>query len=445
MSAIARYFHAKGVIVSGYDKTETTITKELIAEGVKVYYDENVNRIPKDIDMVVYTPAIPAQHKELQYYQANGYDVLKRSDVLQLITKSSFNICVAGTHGKTTTTTMIAHLLRDSGYGCNAFLGGISANYGTNFWANERNVCVIEADEYDRSFLKLHPDVALITAMDADHLDIYQTSDNVKQAYRDFAAKVKSGGLLIKKFGLDRAMKASKTLAYSLQNDSAEVYASNITIKDGGYVFDFAMEDMLIENLHLYMGGMHNVENMVAAVAVAGSLKIESDKIRKAVASFKGVRRRFEYIIPPRDAGSMVKGLTFIDDYAHHPEELTALINSVKSLFPQQKCTVIFQPHLYTRTRDFASGFADALSLAHHAILLPVYPARELPIEGVESSIIAGKMEGSNTLMSKEELLQWLENNFSKNRNREFGEVLVTAGAGDIDKLVPVIKTIVTS
>lgn len=437
MSAIARYFHSRGVRVSGYDLTETALTKALVTEGIPVHYNEDVQRIPKDADVVVYTPAIPKENKELRYYQDNAYNVVKRSDVLQLITESSFNICVAGTHGKTTTSTMIAYLLRDSGYGCNAFLGGISANYDTNFWADEKNVCVIEADEYDRSFLKLSPDVAVITAMDADHLDIYKTEENVKQAYRDFAGRVKKDGLLLKKLGLDRKMEASSTLSYSLQNDSADVYAANIQLKNGGYEFDVVMKNNMIAGLHLNMGGMHNVENMTAAIAVAGYLNIENEKIRKAVASFKGVKRRFEYVVH-------TPGLIFIDDYAHHPEELKALINSVKTLFPQKKCTVIFQPHLYSRTRDFAAEFAEVLDMAHQIILLPIYPARELPVEGVSSDLILQKMHNNNkAVMDKDALLSWVSGVFNKTRNTEFGEVLITAGAGDIDKLIIPIKEII--
>lgn len=436
MSAIARYFHYKGVKVSGYDRAETELTKSLVAEGISVHYHEDVERIPKDANIVVYTPAISTEHKELAFYMANGYRVVKRSDILQIITESSFNICVAGTHGKTTTTSMIAHLLRDSGYGCNAFLGGIAANYDTNFWASVNNVCVIEADEYDHSFLKLSPDVAVITAMDADHLDVYETEENLRQAYKDFAGRIKQGGLLLKKFGLERNMNASRTLDYSLQNDSADVYAANIQLQQGGYKFDVVMSNNAINGLQLNMGGMHNVENMTAAIAVADSLNIDNEKIKKAVASYKGVKRRFEYIIKEDD-------LVFVDDYAHHPEELKALINSVKSLFSQKKCTVIFQPHLFTRTRDFAREFAEVLDMAHQVILLPIYPARELPIEGVNADLILSYMKlNSKAVMEKQELLNWIENGFQINRDREFGEVLVTAGAGDIDKLVLPVKEI---
>ncbi len=436
MSAIARYFASIGKNVSGYDKTETENTKDLKAAGIEVHYTEDVERIPKDADYVVYTPAVPKDHKELVYYQEHGYRVVKRSDILQVITETSFNICVAGTHGKTTTSTMVAHLLRDSGYGCNAFLGGISANYDTNFWSSANNVCVVEADEYDRSFLKLSPDVAVVTAMDADHLDIYGTEENVKEAFREFAGKVKPGGLLLKKFGLERKLAADRTLTYSLQNDSAEIYAANIQMKDGGYNFDAVLQEKTIAGIRLNMGGMHNVENMMAAVAVANSMGIEEEKIKNAVAGFKGVKRRFEYIICRED-------LVFVDDYAHHPEELKALINGVKSLFPGKRCTLIFQPHLFTRTRDFASAFAEVLGKVDRVILLPVYPARELPIEGVSSSMILENVElEAKALYTKKQLLDWVENNFAVNRDKEFGEVLVIAGAGDIDKLVAPVKQI---
>jgi len=445
MSAIARFFHSNGIRVSGYDRGETGLIKELEAEGIQIHFDENVEMIPKDVDIVVYTPAVPRDHKELVFYQQHGYKVVKRSDVLQMITKSSFNICVAGTHGKTTTTTMIAHLLRDSGYGCNAFLGGISVNYGTNFWGSERNVCVVEADEYDRSFLKLDPDIAVISSMDPDHLDIYGTAQAMEEAFVDFSKKIKPGGLLISKFGLERGkdLAASRHLTYSLQNESADAYAGNIRMRNGSYEFDVMIRDNRLEDVVLNMGGMHNVENVVAAIAVASSLEIENDKIRAAVESFKGVKRRFEYIIKN-------ERIVFIDDYAHHPEELRALIQGAKTLFKQKKCTIIFQPHLYTRTRDLVSGFAEVLDLADEVILLPIYPARELPVEGVNSEMILKKMKieslpagrQGKKVMSKDELLKWIKSDYVKNVNTEFGQVLITAGAGDIDMVVEPIKEI---
>lgn len=436
MSAIARFFHAGGVKVSGYDKTPTVLTNELEASGVAVHYEENVELVPKNPDLVVYTPAIPAEHKELVYFREKGAKVVKRSDVLQIITESSFNICIAGTHGKTTITSMVAHLLRDSGFGCNAFLGGISVNYGTNFWSSEKNVCVIEADEYDRSFLKLNPDVAIITAMDADHLDIYGTAEAVEEAFIDFSKRVRPGGLLIRQFGLKRGkeLTAGQHITYSLQNESADVYAANIRMMNGSYEFDVMWKNSMLENVKLNMGGMHNVENAIAAIAVASSLGIENEKIKAAVESFRGVKRRFEYIIKN-------DRLVFVDDYAHHPEELRALITGAKTLFRQKKCTVIFQPHLYSRTRDLADGFAEVLDLADEVILLPIYPARELPIAGVSSEMILERMRNENKqVLEKEELMNWIANDYGATLNKEFGEVLITAGAGDIDVLVEPIK-----
>ena len=433
MSALARYFHSKGVSVGGYDKTPSSLTKELEQEGMKIHYEENVDLIPKDAELVVYTPAVPKEHKELVYYQKNGFKVVKRSDVLQIATESSFNICIAGTHGKTTITTMVAHLLRHTGYGCNAFLGGISVNYGTNFWSSERNVSVVEADEYDRSFLKLSPDVAVITAMDPDHLDIYGTAEAMEQAFIDFSDRIKEGGLLISKFGLKRAkdLKGTRHLTYSVQNHNADAHAENIKMMNGSYEFDTVIKEKRIENVRLNIGGMHNVENAIAAITVASSLNIDEKKIKAAVTDFKGVKRRFEYIIKTND-------LVFIDDYAHHPEELRALISGAKSLFSDKKCTVIFQPHLYTRTRDLAGGFAEVLDMADEVILLPIYPARELPIEGVSSEMILSKMKNKNKkVLSKEELKEWIKKDLKKQ-----GRVLVTAGAGDIDLLVEPIKEI---
>lgn len=439
MSAIARYFHSKGARVSGYDKTETGLTKELEQSGIHVHYEEDIEQLPKDIQLVVYTPAIPDGHKELQYYREHGYTIAKRSDVLQLITSSSFNICVSGTHGKTTISTMIAHVLRHSGYGCNAFLGGISVNYGTNFWSHEKNVFVIEADEYDRSFLKLSPDIAIISAMDPDHLDIYGTAEAMEQAFIDFSKRIKPGGKLVRNLGLKRGneLRADRQMTYSLQNKSADSYAVNIRTVDGSYRFDVMMEDTMLDNVVLHMGGLHNAENAIAAITVASSLGIGNDSIREAIEVFAGVKRRFEYIIKTKD-------LVFIDDYAHHPEELKALINGAKSLFPQRKCTVIFQPHLFTRTRDLADGFAEALGLADIVILLPIYPARELPINGVNSEMILNKINKKDKkVLTKDELMNWINNDYSKSINRETGDLLITAGAGDIDMMVALIKTII--
>jgi len=438
MSALAKFFVSKGIQVSGYDKTPAKITRDLEAKGVSVHYEENIKAVPEKTDLVIYTPAIPSDHKELEYCRKRGDKVVKRSDVLEIITKSSFNICVAGTHGKTTITSMVAHLLRDSGVGCNAFLGGITVNYDTNFWGSEKNICVVEADEYDRSFLKLNPDIAIISAMDADHLDIYGTAAAMEEAFIDFSRKLRPGGILIRQFGLKRGkdLVASEQITYSLQNENADVYAQHIKMENGSYLFDVVLKRDRIENLRLNMGGMHNVENVVAAIAATSSLGIEKQRIREAIAGFRGVKRRFEYIIKNNR-------LVFIDDYAHHPEELRALISGAKTLFRQKKCTIIFQPHLYSRTRDLADGFADALDLADEIILLPVYPARELPVDGVDSALILDRMKREQRkIMDKDNLMKWVTNVFKKNANKELGEVLITAGAGDIDGLVDPIKEI---
>lgn len=427
MSALARYFHFHGKIVSGYDRTATTLTRQLENEGIPVHYEDDPAAAPKDADLVVYTPAVPKDHQELLYYQQHNYPLLKRSEVLGMITSSSFNICVAGTHGKTTVSTMIAHILRHTGYGCNAFLGGISVNYNSNFWSDTRNVCVVEADEYDRSFLKLSPDIAVVTAMDADHLDIYGTAEAVHEAFVQFSGRLKPGGLLLNKKGLD--LKGDPQWTYGLDG-GADFFASDIKVDQGDYLFNVQTGDWQLKNVVLTMGGRHNVENATAAIAVAHRLGIAGDRIIPAVAAFRGVKRRFEYIVKePRRV--------FIDDYAHHPEELRALISGAKELFGGMKCTIIFQPHLFTRTRDFVDGFAKSLDLADEVFLLPIYPARELPIEGVTSQLIAAKMTpGKATVVDKQEILTIIKDKVAKDNLK----LLITAGAGDIDTLVQPIR-----
>lgn len=445
MSALARYFLSKGKEVSGYDKTSTTLTRQMEQEGMKIHYEDDVDLLDKNADLVVYTPAIPKDQKELNFYLDHDYDLEKRSDVLQQITSDSYNICIAGTHGKTTISTLVAHILRHAGYGCNAFLGGVSINYHTNFWSSDNNVSVVEADEYDRSFLKLSPDVAVISAMDADHLDIYQTKEKMDEAFAAFAEKLRPGGMLFTKYGLpDKMFSASNHGRYSLQNDMADVYGSEITMRDGGYFFDIKAKKWELKNVKLNMGGMHNVENAVVAAAIASYLKIDPLKIKNAIGTFKGVKRRFEYIINAHQAAGLKNNVIYIDDYAHHSEELAALIKSVKSLFSFKRCTIIFQPHLYSRTKDLAKEFAESLDLADRILLLPIYPARELPVEGVSSQLIVDKMENENVaVVSKGELLNYLETDYlNLVHESSFGEVLVTAGAGDIDQLVEPIKNI---
>lgn len=432
MSAIARYFKFHGREVSGYDKTETVLTKQLVAEGIPVHYDDNLELAPKDADLVVYTPAIPKDHSELNFYRNGAYPLMKRSEVLGVITEGSFNICVAGTHGKTTITTMIAHLLRHTGYGCNAFLGGVAVNYNSNYWSDSRNVCVVEADEYDRSFLRLSPDIAVITAMDADHLDIYGTPEAMEEAYIEFSKRVKMGGWMISKHGLSRgaSLESTHQLTYSLHDSGADIHAENIRMENGSYHFNVVTRLWKLNDITLNMGGLHNIENVIAAIMIAHHLGIADNKIKAAVADFKGVKRRFEYMIK-------TPSLVFVDDYAHHPEELRALISGARKLFPDKKCTVIFQPHLFTRTRDFAKEFAESLDLADQVVLLPIYPARELPVEGVTSNLILDQMSISDKqILDKAQVLEFIK---QQNKNNW---LLITAGAGDIDTLLQPVKTI---
>lgn len=435
MSALARYFNALGKTVSGYDKTPTPLTSQLESEGIGIHFEENLDLIPANPDLVVYTPAVPAHHLELVYFQQKKIPVLKRSEVLGIISNSSFNICIGGTHGKTTTTTMTAHLLRHSGFGCNAFLGGISVNYNTNFWSDPRNVAVIEADEYDRSFLRLHPDIAVISSMDPDHLDIYGTEEKLQEAFVAFSQRLKPEGVLFCKYGLpkEKELKANKSFTYSVLNQSADVFAENISMANGSYTFSVSLPETRIDGIQLNMGGLHNVENALVSIAIAYYLGIDSEKIKAAVASFKGVKRRFEYIIK-------TSRMVFVDDYAHHPEELRALLQGAKALFPDRRCTVLFQPHLFSRTNDLSEGFAESLNLADQVILLPIYPARELPMEGVTSSLIAEKMEkGKVLLLEKQALNNYLSNIWKDGSDQS--ELFITAGAGDIDALVqPIAK-----
>jgi UDP-N-acetylmuramate--alanine ligase len=429
MSALARFFKERNCNVSGYDKTNTPLTEKLMQEGIDIHFSEDLNLINKEVDLVVYTPAIPKQHLELVWYQENNYQVVKRSDVLQYISDEMQAVCVAGTHGKTTISTLISHILRHTEYGCNAFLGGISSNYGVNYWSSSNSCAVIEADEYDRSFLKLHPHIAVVTAMDADHLDIYGTVEEMERCYFEFVSQVKD--TVLYKHGLKHSslFKAPKKVSYSLQNDAATFYATDIKMKNGSYTFTFNKEGNALATISLNIGGMHNVENCIAALAVCDLMNVDMKKVELAIADFKGVKRRFEYILKNEKC-------VYIDDYAHHPEELKMLLSSAKALFPNKKVSVVFQPHLFTRTRDFVDGFAESLDIADEVVLLDIYPARELPIEGVTSDIILNKMGINNKhILSKEGVMKWIEaSNF---------EVLVTAGAGDIDTLIhPIKKTL---
>ncbi len=433
MSAIARYFNLRGAKVSGYDKTETPLTQALQAEGIDIHFDENVNAIPKNVDVVVYTPAIPKEHLELVFYQQNNFTVVKRSDILQWITDQSKVIAVAGTHGKTTTSSMIAHLLKHSGFDCTAFLGGITANYNSNFLVGKNDWVVVEADEYDRSFLKLFPQIAVITAVDPDHLDIYKGGlADFENTFLEFASQVKEEGTVFYKMNIPiqskiKNLKSKTKISYSLDLNESEIKTENIVYKNGTYHFDIIYKDKLIKGFELNVHGLYNIENAVAAISVGLELNINLEKIKAAMASFKGVKRRFEYIVKNEKT-------IYIDDYAHHPNELAPFLNSVRKIYPNKKITVIFQPHLFSRTRDFASGFSESLSLCDELILLPIYPARELPMEGVNSEMLLKNILIENKkIVEKKDLMDEL-------KSREI-EVLCTVGAGDIDQFIEPIKS----
>jgi len=430
MSALARFFAQRGAVVQGYDRTETDLTRILSAEGMNIHYADDVSVLDKETELVVYTPAIPKDSKILNWYLDNKYPIFKRSDVLQWITEAMFAITVAGTHGKTTVSTMIGYLLREAGDGCNAFLGGISVNYNSNYWSGNNETAVVEADEYDRSFLKLSPNIAVLTSMDADHLDIYGTVEEMEAAFIQYTENIKPGGTLLVKHGLHRGseLQGPETRTYSLQNDAADYYATNIVQKDGGYNFTVIGRGNIIQDVRLPIGGMHNVENAIAAIAVTQLLDISGTDVKAALAGFKGIKRRFEYVVKN-------ERVVYIDDYAHHPEELAALISSAKRLFPKRRCVVAFQPHLFSRTRDLATGFARSLDLADEVLLLDIYPARELPVEGVSIQLIAEQMANpKHTVLSKEALLEYVK--------AAPLDLFITAGAGDIDKLVQPIKEI---
>ena len=433
MSALARYFNTQGVVVSGYDKTPTLLTDALVEEGIQIHFEDDLTKIDKAATVIVYTPAIPTEHGELNYYRDNKYLVVKRSDVLQWITENAFTIAIAGTHGKTTTTSMTAHILRHTGYGCNAFLGGIATNYGTNFWSHEKNVVVVEADEYDRSFLKLAPNIAVITSVDPDHLDIYGTAEEVVIAFGEFSDKIKTGGVLIQKWGTKfKTNTSNKTvLSYGYNYNEASYHTIHLKVVEGSYHFDLVHPAGVCKDIILNMGGLHNVENVSAAIAIALSLEIDEVKIKEAVASFAGVKRRFEYKVKTANK-------VLIDDYAHHPEELNALISGVRSLYPNEKMVLVFQPHLYSRTKDQCDGFVETLDKADEVILLPIYPARELPMEGVSSEMLLAKMKLSHKkIMSKDELFDWAANSQDK--------LIVMAGAGDIDTCILKVQEILTN
>ncbi len=429
MSGLARYFAHLGCIVCGYDKTPTDLTDELRHEGIQVVFDDCSELVPKSFrdnepdTLVIYTPAIPNDSDILNFFQKKGFELYKRSQVLGIISKSKFTVAVAGTHGKTTTSCMVAHILKDSGKDCSAFLGGIASNYQTNVLFGDNDIVVVEADEYDRSFLTLYPDTAIITSMDADHLDIYGDHAQLTESFQLFAGQIKEGGNLINHKGLP--LEGGTTYGIDA---GADVNASNIRIDNGDFYFDFANSQTSITGIKMGIAGIHNVDNAVAAIEATLRLGVKADAIKSALGSFKGVKRRFEYIVKNERH-------IYIDDYAHHPEELRACISSVKKLYPNKKLTTIFQPHLFTRTRDFADGFAEVLDMSDELIMLDIYPARELPIDGVNSEMILAKIRyAKKRKCGKQEAIELIKT--------EQPELLLTVGAGDIDQLVQPLKII---
>lgn len=432
MSAIARYYNTKGYKVSGYDKTPSPLTHALESEGIEVHYEDNIEFIPKDTEstLVVYTPAIPKDMGELVYVQENGYRVIKRSRMLGEISEGQRCMAVAGTHGKTTTSTLVSHIFTATGEGCSAFLGGISKNYGTNLLVHENNVVVAEADEFDRSFLQLFPEIAVITSMDADHLDIYGDEAHIHEAFRAFASQV--SGTVIAKKGLPLSSQDTKAklMSYSYNDPEADFYAV-LTDGDGnGFThFDLHHPNGVIKDCVVGIPGWVNIENAVAASAIGLTYGLDAEKIKEALASFEGVKRRFDIQLKSEK-------YIYIDDYAHHPREISAALTSIKGNFPDYRITAIFQPHLYTRTRDFADGFAESLSCVDKLILLDIYPAREEPIPGVTSEIIFKNVTApEKVLLNKSELMEHLQNTVTGEK-----ELFVTVGAGDIDRFIEPIK-----
>ncbi|MCB0401599.1 MAG: UDP-N-acetylmuramate--L-alanine ligase [Flavobacteriales bacterium] len=439
MSALARYYRAQGVKVYGYDKTSTELTRQLEQEGIEIHYEEKVELLEQlfesatDNWLVCYTPAIPKDNQEFLFFQERGINLYKRSEVLGLITQNYFTIAVAGTHGKTTTSSMVAHILNECGVNCLAFLGGISVNFNSNLLLNDQaDTIVVEADEYDRSFLTLSPDIALVTSLDADHLDIYGDSDHMQKAYRDFVGKIKPGGTLITKAQYADTLNNRQDIYYKTYSltDQADTHAMHLQVAGGAYVADVQSNNSSVKDVEIGLPGIHNVENAMGAFAIAKALGLDENAIKAALKSYRGVKRRFEYHIKTPD-------LVYIDDYAHHPSELNMCIRSVRELYPNKKIIGVFQPHLYSRTRDFAIGFAESLSLLDELILLDIYPARELPIPGVNSEMIAAMVTiPEKVVLGKGELIGCL-------RDKHL-EVLLTVGAGDIDTLIQPIKNLLS-
>jgi len=421
MSALARYFHYKGAGIFGYDLTSTPLTKQLEQEGMQIHYRSDISMIPGDIDFVIYTPAIPGNHEELNYFQETGIAIYKRSEVVGKLSEEHYTIAIAGTHGKTSISALTAHLLHAAGIKVMGLIGGIMKNYHSNLIISKNSeYFIIEADEYDRSFLQLKPDIAVISSMDADHLDVYGNTDQLTEGFKLFAGQVKKDGLLIVNEKVQEFVQQSITYGF---DQIADIRATNVHVSGGKFIFNLEYQSNTISNIKMVIPGHHYIENALAAAAIGFKLELTNEQIKSGLESFKGVERRFEVRVNSDNK-------TYIDDYAHHPEEIKATVKAVKMLYPGRKITGIFQPHLFSRTKDFVNEFAESLENFDEIIILPIYPAREKPIEGVTSAIIYDKIKNTNKqLISKSELISFLL--------KKQLEVLVTMGAGDIGLMVP--------
>lgn len=429
MSALAKFYVEHEANVYGYDLTPSHITNELTKQGVKIHFEDNPSLLPPNIDLAIYTPAIPKNHKEFNFLKKQNTKLLKRAEILGEISEEFNTIAIAGTHGKTTTTAICAQILKASGHKINAFIGGIATNFKSNcFFENNARFLIVEADEFDRSFLTLSPNTAIITSMDADHLDVYNNTENLISSFYDFIDKIKPGGTLIYHVSLNvPETNRINLLSYSLNNSEADIYVSKISHHQASYTFDLHFKDKTFKNLKFNFPGHHNLENTIAACgALLVQNEISETELSNALSSFQGVHRRFEIVFDSENT-------TLIDDYAHHPTEIRNCLSSIKAKYPDKKITVVFQPHLFSRTQNFADDFAKALSAANRIILLNIYPAREEPIEGIDSQFLLDKIESSDKILVND---AQLANLFTDNSH----EVIVMMGAGNIDRLVPVVK-----
>lgn len=444
MSAIARYFASQGISVLGYDKTPSPMTDSLKAEGIEVYFEDNLDVLTDDIDLVVYTPAIPKSNAFYHYFLQEDFEMMKRAEVLGLISKDKFTVAIAGTHGKTSVSAQVTHLLKESAYGCTGFVGGVCRNYDSNYVEGRKDVVVVEADEFDRSFLHLSPDILVITSLDPDHLDIYGDFDEMKKTFLQLISKVKPYGkvllhedvmAVLKKANIDRFSSIDIYTYGQGEVDFAAEKVQVVNMEDGDrkYKFEFFKRDEDLGTVHINIPGQHNVDNTLASISVTQLIGLDLDLVRKGIETFEGIKRRFDFHVKMNQGKAI-----YIDDYAHHPSEIKVTVDAIRNLYPNKKLTVAFQPHLFTRTQDFVDDFALELAKVDELLLLPIYPARELPIDGVTSEWLLDKIQlEKKQIIDRGEILNWLENNET--------DVFLTIGAGDIDRIIGDVKAVLTN